>query len=192
MSEDVPVYRHWLLLRTLGARRYGLTVREMAHEMGVADKTIRRDLTLFQRLGFPLLETNGKRGRKTWRLGAGGSAPPLHFTFDEAVVLYPARPFLEPLAGTQLWQDALRTRSVSLSSERLGITGKLDLLEEQGDAIRPVETKCSAAPRDEDGQPSFWENDDVQLCAQALLVEESMAVTVNGKGTQRVPIVSVR
>ncbi len=74
--------------------------------------------------------------------------------------------------------DALRTRSVSLSSERLGITGKLDLLEEQGDAIRPVETKRSAAPRDDDGQPVFWENDAIQLCAQALLVEESMGVAV--------------
>ena len=62
--------------------------------------------------------------------------------------------------------DALRTRSVSLSSERLGITGKLDLLEEQGDAIRPVETKRSAAPKDEDGQPGFWENDAIQLCAR--------------------------
>ncbi len=74
--------------------------------------------------------------------------------------------------------DALHTRSVSLSSERLGITGKLDLLEQEGDAIRPVETKRSAAPHDEDGEPSFWENDAIQLCAQALLVEESMGVTV--------------
>jgi len=106
MSDDVPVYRHWILLRTLGARRHGLTVREMAREMDVAEKTIRRDLALFQRLGFPLMETNGERGRKTWRLAGGGSAPPLQFTFDEAVVLYLARPFLEPLAGTQLWQAA--------------------------------------------------------------------------------------
>ncbi len=74
--------------------------------------------------------------------------------------------------------EVLRTRSVSLSSERLGITGKLDLLEEDGDAIRPVETKRSAAPKDEDGGLSFWENDAVQLCAQALLVEENQNVTI--------------
>jgi CRISPR-associated protein Cas1 len=38
--------------------------------------------------------------------------------------------------------DVLRTRGVSLSSERLGITGRLDVLEEDGDsALRPVETK---------------------------------------------------
>jgi len=52
------------------------------------------------------VETDGERGRKTWRLGGGASVPPLQFTFDEAVVLYLARPFLEPLAGTQLWQAA--------------------------------------------------------------------------------------
>ena len=74
--------------------------------------------------------------------------------------------------------DVLRTRSVSLSSERLGITGKLDLLEEEGDAIRPVETKRSAAPKNDDGEPGFWENDAIQLCAQALLVEESQSVSI--------------
>jgi CRISPR-associated protein Cas1 len=75
--------------------------------------------------------------------------------------------------------DALRTRSVSISSERLGITGKLDLLEEKGEATRPVEYKRSAAPKDVDGAPSFWENDAIQLCAQGLLVEESQGIEVN-------------
>jgi len=74
--------------------------------------------------------------------------------------------------------DVLRTRGVSLSSERLGISGKLDVLEEKSDVARPVETKRSAAPKDEKGQPTFWENDAVQLCAQALLIEENHGVTV--------------
>ena len=81
--------------------------------------------------------------------------------------------------------DVLRTRSVSLSSERLGITGKLDLLEEEGDAIRPVETKRSAAPKNDDGEPGFWENDAIQLCAQALLVEESQSVLILSPGHRR-------
>ncbi len=76
--------------------------------------------------------------------------------------------------------DALRTRGVSFSSERLGITGKLDLLEEQpgAGAARPVEHKRSTAPTDENGRPSYWDNDAVQLCAQALLVEENLGETV--------------
>jgi CRISPR-associated protein Cas1 len=76
--------------------------------------------------------------------------------------------------------DSLRTRSVSLSSERLGITGKLDLLEERGEATRPVEYKRSAAPKDEDGEPGYWENDAIQVCAQGLLVEDNLDVAVPG------------
>ena len=62
--------------------------------------------------------------------------------------------------------DALRTRSVALSSQKLGITAKLDVLEEQDAVIRPVETKRSAAPKDDNGQPTFWQNDAIQLCAR--------------------------
>src|SRR5947208_8660790 len=39
--------------------------------------------------------------------------------------------------------ETLRTRSVSLSSPRLGITAKLDVLEESEGAMRPVESKRS-------------------------------------------------
>ncbi len=68
--------------------------------------------------------------------------------------------------------EALHTRSVSLSSERLGISGKLDLMEERGGQVRPVEYKRSEAPKGENGQPGYWDNDAVQLCAQGLLMEE--------------------
>src|SRR5437588_8134550 len=45
--------------------------------------------------------------------------------------------------------DALHTRSAHLSSERLGLTGILDVIEEKGDEVYPVETKHGSAPRDE-------------------------------------------
>src|SRR5579884_2961332 len=70
--------------------------------------------------------------------------------------------------------DALHTRSVALSSERLGLTGVLDVLEERADESYPVETKHGSAPRDEDGRLTFWDNDAVQLCAQGLLLEEEL------------------
>lgn len=41
--------------------------------------------------------------------------------------------------------EALHTRSVQLSSERLGITGKLDLLEEKDGLTYPIEYKRSSA-----------------------------------------------
>src|SRR5262249_47655090 len=74
--------------------------------------------------------------------------------------------------------DALHTRSISLSSERLGITAKLDLLEGKGGAAYPVEYKRSTAPTDANGRPTFWENDAIQLCAQGLLLEEELGVPV--------------
>jgi CRISPR-associated protein Cas1 len=73
---------------------------------------------------------------------------------------------------------ALHTRSVQISSERLGLTGKLDLIEEKDGAVYPVEYKRGAGPPGVDGQPPYWDNDAVQLCAQGLLLEEELGVPV--------------
>ncbi len=70
--------------------------------------------------------------------------------------------------------DTLHTRSVALSSERLGITARLDVLEEKEGRQYPIEYKRSAAPTGENGRPSFWENDAIQVCAQGLLLEEEL------------------
>src|SRR5260370_1409304 len=70
--------------------------------------------------------------------------------------------------------DADRSRGVQLSSEALGLTGTLDLVEEKNGESYPVETKHGPAPRDDDGRPAVWDNDAVQLCGQALLLEESL------------------
>src|SRR4051794_35330543 len=74
--------------------------------------------------------------------------------------------------------DVLHTRSVSLSSESLGISAKLDLIEEKSGETYPVEYKRGSGPRDEDGNPSVWDNDAVQLCAQGLLLEEELGTPV--------------
>src|SRR5437764_14044476 len=44
---------------------------------------------------------------------------------------------------------AANTRGVSLSSEALGLTGTLDLIEEKAGETYPVETKPGSAPRDD-------------------------------------------
>jgi predicted DNA-binding transcriptional regulator YafY len=106
MPDELPLARQWNLLRILGARHYGVTVREMAQETRVTEKTIRRDLDLFAKLSFPLEKTVGDRGRQTWKLAAGWGPPQLKFSFDEGVALFLCRRFLDPLAGTLLWQAA--------------------------------------------------------------------------------------
>jgi len=108
MGEHSPLVRQWILLRALCARRHGATVKELVQEMGVSDKTIRRDLETFQAAGFPLKETIEQFGRKKWHVEAGGNEPGLGFAFDEAIALYLGRRFLEPLAGTLFWEAAQR------------------------------------------------------------------------------------
>jgi len=122
MAEEQPLVRQWILLRLLCARRHGATVREMAQEMGVSDKTIRRDLETFQRVGFPLKDSVGDHGRKKWRIEPVKNQPGAFFAFDEAIALYLGRHFLEPLAGTLFWaaaQRAFKKIRASLGSEAL-------------------------------------------------------------------------
>ncbi len=59
-------------------------------------------------------------------------------------------------------------RSVELSSDRLGITAKLDLLEGDGGGVVPVDIKKGHPTAD--GLP--WEADAIQVCAQVLLLRE--------------------
>jgi CRISPR-associated protein Cas1 len=61
------------------------------------------------------------------------------------------------------------SRSVSLGSERLGLTAKLDLVSTAGDEAVPVDTKRGRVPNNPDRS---WEPERVQLMAQGLLLRE--------------------
>ena len=66
--------------------------------------------------------------------------------------------------------DLRRARSVSLSSERLGLTAVVDVVEGVGDAVRPVDTKKGTAP---DLPEGAYEPERVQMCVQGLLLREA-------------------
>ena len=61
------------------------------------------------------------------------------------------------------------SRSVTLSSTRLGLVAKLDLVSTAGDEAVPVDTKRGRAPRNAERS---WEPERVQLMAQGLLLRE--------------------
>lgn len=63
----------------------------------------------------------------------------------------------------------IHAQSVSLSSERLGLTAKIDLVEGEGARVTPVDYKKSKRPHVAKGA---WEPELVQLCAQGLLLQE--------------------
>jgi len=109
MSDVHPaLVRQWRLLRLLSARPEGLSLRELAREVDVSQKTIHRDLQLFQRAGFPLQEIVGSHGVKHWRIGSPGGEIPLGFTFDEALAMYLGWQSLQPLGGTWIAEAAER------------------------------------------------------------------------------------
>lgn len=62
--------------------------------------------------------------------------------------------------------DLLQIRSVYLYSLQYGLTGKADLIEERSGEIYPIEYKK--------GRRGDWGNDQIQLCAQALALEEML------------------
>lgn len=72
----------------------------------------------------------------------------------------------------------LHTRSVQVSSTSLGLSGKLDLVEEKDGEVYPVEYKRGSGPAGDNGQVPFWDNDAVQVCAQAILLEEELGTTI--------------
>ncbi len=120
--DDTAVTRRINLMQLLRARRLGATTRELAREMQVSEKTIRRDLTSLSRANYLIAADTGQRGRKTWRYVGNGKPLPLNFTYDEAAALYVARRFLQPLTGTLLGDaadSALRKIRCTLGEEAL-------------------------------------------------------------------------
>jgi len=109
MADTAPLARQWRLLQILSARRQATTVRELAAEMNVIDKTIRRDLQFLASLGFPIVEIVGEYGRKTWRLDFPSGVPPLSFTLTEVAALHVGRELMLPLAGTDFGSGAHST-----------------------------------------------------------------------------------
>jgi len=66
--------------------------------------------------------------------------------------------------------DLASARSVMLSSTRLGLVARVDLIEGIEGGVRPVDTKRGSPP---DTPERSWEPERVQLCVQALLLREA-------------------
>jgi CRISPR-associated exonuclease Cas4 len=72
---------------------------------------------------------------------------------------------------TSTRDGAQQLRSVYLYSHALGISGKADVIEEKSGEIYPIEHKK--------GRRGDWRNDALQLCAQALCLEEMLGRNVD-------------
>lgn len=75
------------------------------------------------------------------------------------------------LRGYEVVQGVKLLRALPVFSERLGLNGKCDIVEQRPDGtLFPVEFKV--------GKRRQWENDDAQLCAQAICLEEMFGAPV--------------
>jgi predicted ArsR family transcriptional regulator len=72
------VLRQWDILRTLEASRHGLTLHQLAQELGVSERTVRRDIEGLEAAGFPVFKEYPDRegfvapaplwrAQRTWR-----------------------------------------------------------------------------------------------------------------------------
>ncbi|MGF1547801.1 MAG: CRISPR-associated endonuclease Cas1, partial [Thiotrichales bacterium] len=89
-------------------------------------------------------------------------------------------------------EERIHARSINLSSNTLGLIARLDLVEGEGDTVTPVDYKRGKRPHVAKGS---YEPERVQICVQALLLEEQgyrvdegILYFVEGKERVRVPI----
>lgn len=68
--------------------------------------------------------------------------------------------------------EKVHARSVTLSSDRLRVIAKLDLVEAEGKTATPIDYKHGAPRRGEDGL-DLWPSDRVQLALQAIVLREN-------------------
>lgn len=75
------------------------------------------------------------------------------------------------LPGYEVAKGVTLLRALPVWSERLGLNGKCDIVEQRPDgSLFPVEFKL--------GKRRQWENDNAQLCAQALCLEEMFGIAI--------------
>lgn len=75
-----------------------------------------------------------------------------------------------PAAGDTTDDDRIHARSVSLSSDTLGVVAKVDLVEMENGVVTPVDYKKGKRPHVPKGA---YDPERVQLCVQGLLLREA-------------------
>lgn len=66
-------------------------------------------------------------------------------------------------------EERIHARSITLSSNRLGIIAKMDLIEGEGDTVIPVDYKRGKRPHVAQGA---YQPERIQVCAQGLILED--------------------
>ena len=82
-------------------------------------------------------------------------------------------------APDEIEGEVFKARGVMLSSERLGLIAKMDMVEAANGAVTPVDYK-RGKPRDGDDGPEAWPADQAQIAAQVLVLRDNGYVADEG------------
>ncbi|MEG5041101.1 MULTISPECIES: CRISPR-associated protein Cas4 [unclassified Microcoleus] len=102
---------------------------------------------------------------RCWRMSCAGEFTDNQYTI-EGTSLHDRVHTMGEINRDETWQ----VRAIWLKSERYKLIGKSDLIESAEGEIYPVEYKR--------GRKGEWDNDELQVCAQALCLEEMTGKTI--------------
>jgi predicted DNA-binding transcriptional regulator YafY len=106
--RNAEVIRQWQILREVEQRRGGITIHELASQVKVSTRTIRRDLQALQYAGFALYDEGEENETKHWRLdGVAFRGVQEGLSVADVAALYLSQSVLEGLSGWPL-ADELR------------------------------------------------------------------------------------
>lgn len=103
---------------------------------------------------------------RCWRMFCAGEFTDNQYTI-EGTTLHDRVHTTGDMQRGETWQ----VRAIWLKSEQYKLIGKSDLIEAESGEIYPVEYKR--------GRKGEWDNDELQVCAQALCLEEMTGQPVN-------------
>jgi predicted DNA-binding transcriptional regulator YafY len=101
--RNAEVIRQWQILREIESRRTGVTIHELAAQVKVSTRTIRRDLQALQEAGFAVYDEGAELETKQWRLdGSPFRAVQEGLSVADVAALYLSRAAVEGLSGWPL------------------------------------------------------------------------------------------
>lgn len=96
-----------------------------------------------------------------------------HFTVEGSLVAHRRVDAKAEAPEPPETESAWRARSVWLTSERLGLTAKVDVVDaDDSGAVAPIEYKRGKRPTHEGASAGAWLPERAQLCAQVLLLRD--------------------
>jgi len=115
MPRGDQLTRQWKLVHLL-AGHLGRTLAQLAGELGVAKRTVQRDIEVLSVAGFPVTSET-RNGTVFWHFMEGFHAEtPIALTLTEQMALYFSKGLFKPLQGTPMY-EALESAMQKIGSQ---------------------------------------------------------------------------